>query len=80
MSIYEVFGVQEGEGGPADIAVDVELFIRMLEWAREESKTDMELHKFAENAERLTAEKGELSMADYQSLLSGVMEADPDAG
>jgi len=35
---------------PADkITVDVPLFIRLLEYAREDAKTDMDLHKVAEN-------------------------------
>lgn len=42
---------QISEGPQHDaISMSVPLFIRALEWAREEAKDDVELHKFAENA------------------------------
>ena len=42
---------EEVKEDPTDlIAMDVPLFIRMLEWAREDAETDMELHDAAERA------------------------------
>jgi hypothetical protein len=44
------------------------LFIRSLEWAREDAKSDMALHKFTENA--LRKRKNTLTMKDYGSLVN----------
>jgi len=35
------------------IKLDVPLFIRLLEYAREDAKDDMDLHRVAENAKRM---------------------------
>lgn len=52
------------------IAMDVPLFIRMLEWAREEAKSDIELHKVTENAVALMKNDTEfLAMADYENII-----------
>jgi hypothetical protein len=55
---------------PQDIIkVDVPLFIRLLEYAREDAKTDMDLHNVAENIIQLS-ENGEcLSMEDYSRIV-----------
>ena len=55
---------------PTDIiAVNVPLFIRLLEWAREDAKTDMQLHVVAENAVRLSRDGSHLRMSDYAQLI-----------
>ena len=52
------------------IAMDVPLFIRMLEWAREEAKNDIELHEVTENAVALMKNDTEfLAMADYENII-----------
>lgn len=58
------------------IVMEVPLFIRMLEYAKEEAKTDMDLHKVAENALKLTKKTDKLSMINYQELIT--FEADKD--
>lgn len=68
----------EGKGGRPDICMDVELFIRILEWAREDANADVPLHIVAENAERLTAEYGELSMEAYEKLIAGAGGGDEE--
>lgn len=51
------------------ITVDVPLFIRLLEYAREDAKTDMDLHDVAERIISLSA-KGEcLGMESYDSIV-----------
>lgn len=58
------------ETNPEDvICVDVPLFIRLLEYAREDAKTDMDLHDVAENARRLSADGATLSMSNYESII-----------
>jgi hypothetical protein len=55
---------------PKDIiSVDVPLFIRLLEYAREDAQTDMDLHDVAENIISLAASIKTLTMADYDSII-----------
>ena len=55
---------------PSDkITVDVPLFIRLLEYAREDAKTDMDLHNVAENIIALSETGKTLTMAQYDELV-----------
>lgn len=57
---------------PSDkITMDVPLFIRMLEYAREDAKTDMDLHKITENALALSTTGKTLTMAQYDEIIGG---------
>lgn len=49
------------------ITMDVPLFIRLLEFAREDAKDDMELHTMTENALKLGDKT--LTMEDYQQIV-----------
>ena len=51
------------------ITVDVPLFIRLLEYAREDAQTDMDLHDVAENIISLAASGKTLTMDDYSSII-----------
>ena len=60
---------------PKDIIkVDVPLFIRLLEYAREDAKTDMDLHDVAENIIRLSETGKTLSMSDYDAIVGSTGE------
>ena len=60
---------------PTDkITVDVPLFIRLLEYAREDAKTDMDLHNVAEKAISASETGKTLTMAEYDSLVAGNSE------
>jgi hypothetical protein len=55
---------------PTDkITVDVPLFIRLLEYAREDAKTDMDLHKVTENILALSEEDSTLTMDQYDKIV-----------
>jgi hypothetical protein len=55
---------------PTDsITVDVPLFIRLLEYAREDAKTDMDLHNVAEKALALSTTGETLTMAQYDEIV-----------
>jgi hypothetical protein len=55
---------------PTDIiSVDVPLFIRLLEYAREDAKTDMDLHDVAENIIKLSSSGKALTMANYDDIV-----------
>ena len=51
------------------ITLDIPLFIRLLEYAKEDAKTDMDLHKVAENAVELSSTSKTLKMSDYDKLI-----------
>ena len=57
---------------PSDkITVDVPLFIRLLEYAREDAKTDMDLHNVAENIIALSGTGKILTMGQYDEIVKG---------
>ena len=51
------------------ITMDVPLFIRMLEYSREDAQTDMDLHDVAEKAITLNKGKEYLTMEDYNQII-----------
>ena len=76
--VQEFFSKPMGEAQQEDptdiIAMDVPLFIRMLEYAREDAKTDMDLHNVTERAIEAVKLRGLLSMEDYNDLIGGQIE------
>jgi|694.fasta_scaffold08166_11 hypothetical protein len=59
------------EENPIDIiSVDVPLFIRMLEFAREDASTDMDLHDLAQKAIKMSSKGEPLTMIHYDELTS----------
>jgi hypothetical protein len=56
------------------ITMDVPLFIRMLEYSREDAAEDMDLHDITEKAISLNKEKGILSMEDYDTIVGAIEE------
>jgi len=78
--IQEFFSKPMGEAKQEDptdiIAMDVPLFIRMLEYAREDAETDMDLHDVTERAIEATKLRGLLSMEDYESIVGKPSQVD----
>jgi hypothetical protein len=71
--------VNEAQSNPTDIiSVDVPLFIRLLEYSREDAKTDMDLHDVAENIIRLSAEGKPLTMANYDDIIGANKEVNEE--
>lgn len=59
------------EKNPMDvIMVDVPLMIRLLEYAKEDAKEDVDLHNVAENLIELSKNGKVLNMDDYSSIVS----------
>ena len=56
------------------ITVDVPLFIRLLEYAREDANTDMDLHDLAENIIGLSEDGEVLTMDDYNAIVGTTEE------
>jgi hypothetical protein len=65
----EFESVTESDNPTDVICVDVPLFIRLMEYAREDASTDMDLHDVAENAVKLSAGGTTLSMKNYESII-----------
>jgi hypothetical protein len=63
------------ETNPRDVvAMDVPLLIRMMEFAREDAKADLDLHNIAEKAIALSGEGRTLTMSDYETIFGGMNE------
>ena len=63
---------EEVNENPTDeIKIDVPLFIRLLEYAREDAKTDMDLHDVAERITDLSRHGECLGMVDYEAIVGG---------
>jgi hypothetical protein len=56
------------------ITMDVPLFIRMLEYSREDAAEDMDLHDVTEKAISLGKERGILQMDDYDEIIGAAEE------
>lgn len=52
------------------VKMDVPLFIRMLEFAKEDAKTDMDLHVATENVINLCKNDKSLTMANYDTIVN----------
>jgi hypothetical protein len=48
------------------ISMSLPLFIRCLEWAKENARNDVDLHSFAENVAKIN---GTITVQDYDSLI-----------
>jgi hypothetical protein len=60
----------ETDSNPVDtITMDVPLMIRIMEYAREDAKTDMDLHDVAEKLIKLGTSGRALSMQDYSAIM-----------
>jgi hypothetical protein len=69
-AIEKSMNIKEVEGDIIDIVtLDVPLFIRMLEYAKEDAADDMDLHDVATKTIALSKQKGILSMEDYDDLI-----------
>lgn len=72
----------EKSADPTDvITVDVPLLIRLLEYAREDAKTDMDLHNITENLIKYSKIHDVLSMDQYDQIVAAARggNADPNA-
>lgn len=71
----ENFSVEEPEENPVDvIRMDVPLFMRCLEFAREDAQDDVDLHHLVEKAVELSKDGKTLTMDNYDELAGGVSE------
>jgi hypothetical protein len=65
----EFMEFDSSQTNPIDtVKLDVPLFIRLLEYAREDAKNDMDLHVVADRAIKLSQSGKTLNMDDYDSI------------
>jgi hypothetical protein len=65
--MFEEVGVNEGVDKKDTVVLDIPLLIRVLELAREDIKTDMDLHRVVEKLISIR-NKGVLTMDDYDTI------------
>ena len=65
----KLYGVKESANPQDKITVDVPLLLRLLEYAREDAKTDMDLHDVTEQLIKLSAGGQTLTMQDYSAIV-----------
>jgi hypothetical protein len=71
--------ISEREENPEDvIKMDVPLFIRMLEYAREDASNDVDLHEVAKKVIGLSSEDKVLTMDDYETIVGDMESLDED--
>lgn len=62
--------VSEDNNGNIDtLTMDIPLFLRLLEYAKEDAKTDLDLHYVTENALKCMQGKDKLTMDCYDNIL-----------
>lgn len=76
--VNEEVNEEEAEAKDAvdTVTMDVPLFIRMLEFAREDAKADVDLHDVAEKAIEINKSKETLSMQDYEDIVPAMESMD----
>jgi len=57
------------ENKPDIVKMDIPLLMRLLEYAREDAKTDMDLHNVAEKLTQLSEQGDVLTMAEYDAIV-----------
>ena len=65
---------ESAENLPDVIELDVPLLIRLLEYARENAQTDMDLHNVAEQLIALSSEGRTLNMQDYEAIVGDTLQ------
>ena len=61
---------RQSKDNPEDVVqMDVPLLIRMLEYAREDAKTDMDLHNVTERLIEFSQEGDVLTMEEYDAIV-----------
>lgn len=54
------------------VAMDLPLFIRLLEYSREDAQEDADLHVIAQKVNELVKEKGVLKMRNYSAIITAI--------
>lgn len=63
-----------------ELKLSESLFIRLLEFAKEDAKDDVDLHEVAENLSRICSQGKCASIDDYETILGNFEQEHPDVG
>ena len=77
---YNLQNEAKEEDAVDTITMDVPLFLRMLEYSREDASQDMDLHDVTEKAVELSKGKEYLSMEDYSEIVKAAEEVKEGMG
>lgn len=66
---HHLRGIYETTDGIDYVSLDIPLLIRLLEYAREDAKTDMDLHNVADNLIQMSQNNDVLNMDHYDSIV-----------
>lgn len=66
---HHLRGIYETTDGIDYVSMDIPLLIRLLEYAREDAQTDMDLHNVADNLIQLSQDNDVLNMDHYDSIV-----------
>ena len=83
MKLHEIADIVPAEQSPQQnptdaITMDIPLFIRLVEYAREDAKDDMALHKLTERLTQMSGEGKTLTMDDYDAIVGGEQQEQPE--
>lgn len=73
---HKVNKLSEGENPKDVVSMDVPLFIRLLEYAREDAKTDMDLHNVTEKVIAMSGSGETLTMDNYNDIVASADKLD----
>ena len=68
----------EKEDAVDTVTVDIPLLIRLLEYAKEDAKTDMDLHSATERLIELSKSTDVLTMDNYEAIVSDTLGGNTD--
>ena len=71
--------VQEYTKGQDKVSMDVPLLLRIMEYAKEDAKTDMDLHHVTEKLIELSIDGKVLTMDDYDAIVSKTTDQIPQS-
>jgi len=74
---YKKTGISEAKSEDVvdTITMDIPLFLRMLEYSREDAEQDLDLHDVTEKANKLGKERGILQTDDYEDIVGATEDA-----
>jgi len=69
--------ISESQNPIDSVTLDIPLLIRLLEYAREDAKDDMDLQSETERMSMLTKSSETLSMSDYSHIVGEAIKQEP---
>lgn len=68
-SVYDIFTEEPQDNPPDVVKLDIPLLLRIMEYAREDAKTDMDLHHVTDMLIKLSGDGDTLTMKNYDQIV-----------